>query len=111
LLPALLTEGVHRRGMPLSRLASLVAAAPARLLGLARKGRLAAGMDADVALLDLDRPWTLEASALQTRSGLSGWVGRSFRGAVVRTIVRGRTVYDDGSFAEPGQARLVRRED
>jgi len=110
LLPALLTEGVHRRGLSLSRLASLVASAPARRLGLARKGRLAAGMDADVALLALDREWTLERSALQTRSGLSAWVGQAFRGAVVRTIVRGRTVYDDGAFAEPGRAHLVRRE-
>jgi len=110
MLPALVTEGVHRRGLPLSRLASLLAAAPARLLGLARKGRLAAGMDADVALLDLDREWKLETSALQTRSGQSGWVGQSFRGAVVRTIVRGRTIFEDGAFARPGQARLARRE-
>lgn len=111
LLPAVLT-GAAQRGIGLARVAAVLADAPARLLGLARKGRLEAGFDADLAIVAPDRRWTLTPDALQTRSGESGWVGRSFAGAVVTTVLRGRIVYRDGTFPEgPGYGRHVRRED
>jgi allantoinase len=114
LLPVLLTEGVHRRGLRLGALARLVSGAPARLLGLwPRKGAIRAGSDADLALVALERDWVLEPEQLQARSGLSPYVGRSFRGAVVRTLVRGITVYDSGEFVENDRrirlGRLVTR--
>ena len=116
LLPVMLTEGVHRRGLRLAALARLVAGAPARLLGLwPQKGAIRPGADADLALVAMDREWTLEAEQLQARSGLSPYVGRSFHGAVVRTLVRGVTVFDDGEFVEEKRyvrfGRLVRRMD
>lgn len=112
LLPALLTEGVHRRGLRLTRLAALVAANPARRFGLyPRKGAILPGADADLALVDLERRWTLAADALFARSGLSPYVGREFRGAVVRTLVRGRVVYEKGEITvAPGHGRFVPRE-
>lgn len=101
LLPVMLTEGVHRRGLRLPVLARLVAGKPARLLGLwPRKGGIAPGAHADVAIVDVEREWTLEREQLQARSGLSPYVGRQFRGAVVRTLVRGTTVFHDGEFIE-----------
>jgi allantoinase len=114
LLPVLLTEGVHRRGLRLGALARLVSGAPARLLGLwPRKGAIRAGSDADLALVALERDWIFEPEQLQARSGLSPYVGRSFRGAVVRTLVRGITVYDSGEFVENDRrirlGRLVTR--
>ena len=114
LLPVMLTEGVHRRGMRLAAVARVLAAAPARLLGLwPRKGAIAPGAHADVALVDLDREWTFDLDRLQARSGLSPYVGRTFRGAVVRTLVRGVTVFDDGEFIEEKRSsrfgRLVTR--
>jgi allantoinase len=114
LLPVMLSEGVHRRGLRLAALARLVAGAPARLLGLwPQKGAIRAGADADVALVALDREWTFKAEHLQARSGLSPYVGQSFRGAVVRTLVRGVTVFDDGGFVEEKRyarfGRLVTR--
>lgn len=114
LLPVMLSEGVHRRGLRLATLARLVAGAPARLLGLwPQKGAIQRGADADVALVALDREWTFEAEQLQARSGLSPYVGQSFRGAVVRTLVRGVTVFDGGEFVEEKRparfGRLVTR--
>jgi allantoinase len=114
LLPVMLTEGAHRRGLKLAALARLVSGAPARLLGLwPQKGAIRAGADADLALVAMDREWTLDGEQLQARSGLSPYVGRSFRGAVVRTLVRGVTVFDDGEFVEEKRyvrfGRLVRR--
>jgi allantoinase len=110
LLPVMLTEGVHHRGLRLEALARLVAGAPARLLGLwPKKGAIRVGADADLALVALDHEWTFEPEQLQARSGLSPYVGRSFRGAVVRTLVRGVMVFDEGEFLEdPRRGRLGR---
>jgi len=109
-LPLLLTEGVDTRGLALERVVELTAAAPARVFGLyPRKGAIAVGADADFALVDLSRTWTLGAGQVQTRSGISPYVDRTFRGAVVRTIVRGRTVFVDGAIVgEPGWGRFLR---
>lgn len=110
LLPVMLTEG-RRRGFGWGKLAELLASAPAGLLGLPRKGRIATGSDADLVLLEAEREWTLQAAALQTRSGRSPYAGRTFRGLVRTTLVRGRIVYRDGEFpAGPGHGRLVPRE-
>ncbi len=103
MLPAMLTEGVHRRGLSLMHLAQLLATKPAKLLGLyPRKGALRVGADADLALVDLDREWTFTRDQLATRSGISPYLGMRFRGAVARTIVRGRTVYADGRIVGKG---------
>ena len=109
-LPVLLTGGVHARGLSLERVADLTATAPARLFGLyPRKGSIAVGADADFALIDPRRTWTFESQQLHTKGGISPYVGRAFRGAVVRTIVRGRTVFVDGEIVgAPGWGHLVR---
>jgi len=109
-LPVLLTDGVHARGMTLEQVAELTATAPAQRFGLhPRKGAIVAGADADFALLDLDRTWRFESAQLQARSGISPYLGRTFRGAVVRTIVRGRTVYVDGEVTgTAGWGRLLK---
>ena len=111
LLPTMLTEGVHARGLSLVGLAQLVATRPAKRLGLwPRKGEIGAGVDADLVLVDLDREWTLTKDALETKSGISPYVGRRFKGAIARTIVRGRTVYLDGKVTgAPGDGWFVQR--
>ena len=109
-LPVLLTSGVHARGLALERVADLTATAPARLFGLyPRKGAIAVGADADFALVDPLRTWTFGPEHLQTRSGISPYLGRTFKGAAVRTIVRGRTVFADGEvIGTAGWGTLVR---
>jgi len=110
-LPVLLTEGVQRRGLSWERLAGLTATAPARLYGLApKKGAIAVGADADFALVDPDRTWSFTAAHLQTKSGISPYLDVTFRGAVVRTIVRGRTVFVDGEITgTPGYGTFIPR--
>jgi allantoinase len=106
LLPLALDEG-RRRGVPLPRLVEAAAGFPARRLRLAGKGTLAAGADADLALVALDRPWTLRAADLRSRHALSPFLGRRFGVRVVRTLVRGRTVQVDGRIVARPDVRLV----
>jgi allantoinase len=108
-LPVLMTEGVQARGLTFERIAHLTATAPAQLFGLfPRKGAITVGADADFALVDPAHEWTFDSAQLQTRSGVSAYLGRTFMGRVVRTIVRGKTVFADGEvLGERGWGRLV----
>ncbi|HET7701146.1 MAG TPA: allantoinase AllB [Candidatus Limnocylindria bacterium] len=109
-LPLMLTEGLHQRRMSPVAIAQLLATRPARRLGLwPRKGEIRVGGDADLAIVDPAREWTLTADALQTRSGLSPYLGRRFRGAVTHTLVRGRVVYRGEVVGLPGDGRFVAR--
>jgi allantoinase len=107
LLELLLDEGHHRRGVPLALLAALTSEAPARRFGLAAKGRLQPGADADLALVDLGAEHVLLREDLLDRHRLSPFAGRSLRGRVVRTLVRGVTVYRDGRIVAGPHGRLL----
>jgi allantoinase len=111
MLPVLLTEGVHKRGLALPDLVRLTAGNPARIFGLyPRKGSLLPGADADLVVVDPDAEWELAAGDLFYRHKHSAYVGRQFKGKVVRTLVRGRTVYADGRICiDPGYGQYVRR--
>ena len=92
------------------RIAHLTATAPAQLFGLyPRKGVIAVGADADLALVDPAQEWTFQSGDLQTRSGVSAYLGKTFTGKVVRTIVRGVTVFTDGEVTgTPGVGAFLR---
>lgn len=101
-LPALLTEGAAKRGLPLPDLVRMTAANPARLFGFyPQKGSLAAGADADLVLVDPDARFTLKADELQYRNPHSAYVGAQFIGSVIRTISRGLSVYEEGRIVGP----------
>ena len=112
LLPVLLSEGVNKRGLELTALTKLVSENPARLYGVyPRKGVIAPGADADLVVVDLDQVWTLNADQLFSRNQHSAYVGRTFKGKVLKTFVRGKLVYDNGEIvAEPGYGQLLLRE-
>jgi allantoinase len=72
---------------------------PAGLAGLAqRKGRIAAGFDADLVVWDPDAEFIVDAAALQQRHKLTPYAGRRLRGRVHTTFVRGQRVWDNGTL-------------
>lgn len=107
-LNALLTHG-FRRGLSLLRIAELTAQVPARRFGLAGKGEIAVGFDADLALLDLEAGGALEAGDLLNRwPETSPYVGQSLRGRVVSTWLRGVRACAEGQIDPAARGRLIR---
>lgn len=107
-LGVLLDLGAHGRGVPLARIASLVADVPARRFRIPRKGAIAVGYDADLVLIDYEASRTLTADQLLQRHPSSPYAGRRFRGTVTRTIRRGRTIFADGRIVASGGGRMIR---
>ena len=102
LLNVMLDEGYHGRGLPLEEVAMLLSGKVANRFGLSGKGRLEVGADADLALIDLNAISNLQRDDLLYRHKISPYVGCAFHGKVVRTIVRGTTVFRDGKIiSEP----------
>ena len=105
MLAGMLTEGVHKRGLPLERLAALTSGNPARVMGLApRKGSLLPGTDADIAVVDLDAEWVFDGtkSLSKTKSSHNIYHGAQLKGKVEQTWVRGELIYDHGIVRAPG---------
>jgi dihydropyrimidinase len=112
LLPVLLSEGHHKRGLPLERIVEVVATNPARIMGLGHaKGSIAPGLDADLALVDLKAQWTLQRSDVVSSAGYSIYEGERFTGRIRHAFVRGRAVLRDGApvDAAVGHGRYLRR--
>lgn len=112
LLPALLTHGHLARSLPLERIAELTSARPAQLLDLAdRKGDIAPGMDADLALVDLAEARVADPAWLGTNSDYSLFGDEPLRGWPRHVLARGRlAVRDHKLLAEPGEGTYVRRD-
>jgi len=105
----MLSEGHHRRGVPLARIAELLAVAPARRFGLDRKGGIEVGADADLVLVDLADERTVTVEEQRSRHPeTSPYVGMRVRGRPVRTLLRGATVALDGELAGRARGRLLR---
>jgi allantoinase len=111
MLVTILTEGVHKRGLPLTSVTRMLSSNPARIMGLyPGKGSFLPGSDADFTVVDLDDEWTLSEKDLHYKNPHSPFVGRSFKGRVVQTILRGKTVYQEGAFPiEPGYGCFLPR--
>lgn len=97
-LPVLWTEA-QQRGFALTDIAPWMAEKPARLAGCdARKGRIAAGYDADFVVFDPEAVFTVTKDRLHHRHTVSPYLGETLRGLVRRTYLRGQVVFEDGDF-------------
>lgn len=95
LLPVMLTEGYHKRQLSLGRIAELLSANPARIMGCPTKGTIAVGKDADFAIVDLNAEWIADEKTMRSDAGFSIYDGWRFKGRVEHTLVRGNFALRD----------------
>ena len=82
--------------LPLMRMIEMFTIAPAKILRLDGRGRLAAGLPADITILDPALEWTYDANKSQSKSRNTPFDGHQFRGGAVATIVAGSIVWQWG---------------
>lgn len=111
ILPVLLSEGLHKRGLPIERIVELTSHNPARIFGLyPRKGTLAVGADADLAIVDPNLEKVCDAGTFQSHADYSLYDGWALKGWPVLTMRRGEVVMRDGEVVggQGGAAYLPR---
>jgi len=112
LLPIMLSEGFHKRKIPIRRLVQLLCENPARIMGLGgRKGMIAPGYDADFAVVELDAASTVSNANVVSSAGYSIYDGWTLNGKVVHTLVRGEPVFENGALVDAavGHGRYLHR--
>ena len=123
-LPLLLTEwsaglrpGVFVQSMAhnepgrrpaLQLISDLLSANVASRFKIPHKGKIAAGFDADFALVDLKQTFVVVKEDLLYRHQQSPYIGRRLTGRVVRTILRGQTIFQDGKITATGGGKLIK---
>jgi dihydroorotase len=78
--------------LSLPQLSRLMSASPARILGLTDRGRISAGLRADLCAADLSQSWKVDPEAFKSKGKNSPFAGRILKGKIVMTVHRGRIV-------------------
>jgi dihydroorotase len=107
LVPVMLDHVAAGR-LTLQRFVDLTSAGPARIFGIACKGRIAAGYDADFTIVDTKRTETIRNSWIASRCGWTPYDGKQTKGWPIGTIIRGRRVMWEGELTNPAQGAAVR---
>ncbi len=107
LVPVMLNHVAEGR-LSLTRFMDMTSAGPARLFGIACKGRIAVGYDADFTIVDLKRTTTIENAAMATRSGWTPYDGMAATGWPIGTIIRGQRVVWEGELVTANAGNPVR---
>jgi len=108
LVPIMLDHVAAGR-LTLQRLVDLTSHGPARLFGIARKGRIAVGNDCDLTVVDLKRRETITNDWIESRCGWTPLDGVTVTGWPVGTVIRGaRVVWDGARVNQPAQGQPIR---
>jgi dihydroorotase len=110
LVPIML-DHVNASRLTLERFVDMTSAGPKRLFGIANKGRIAVGYDADFTVVDLKRVETIRNDWIASKSQWTPYDGKKVTGWPVGTVVRGNVVMWDGSLETPSQGEVARFEE
>lgn len=110
LLPMMFYMAVHQRGYSPSLLAKVLDYNPAKVFGLyGRKGAFELGFDADIVILDPERPWEVSKDTILTKNKVSAFEGLKGRGCPTHTYVRGKLVAENGMYKDVfGHGELIK---
>lgn len=106
-LVPLMLDHVNAGRLTLQRFVDLTSAGPQRIFGIAAKGRIALGYDADFTIVDMKRRETITNEKVGSKCGWTPYDGKTVQGWPVGTVVRGRRVMWDGEIVTPSQGAPV----
>jgi dihydroorotase len=106
-LVPLMLDHVNAGRLTLERFVDLSSHGPNRIFGMARKGRIAAGYDADFTVVDMKRTETITNAQAGSKAGWTPYHGKQVTGWPVGTVVRGSRVMWEGEIVTPGQGQAV----
>lgn len=111
MFPVLVTEGHHKRGLPLQRIAELTSLNPATYHNLyPKKGTIRVGSDADLAIVDLNREKEVQADILFSAQDFTPFEGMKLKGWADCTILRGKVIFQNAKvLGEPGYGDYIKR--
>lgn len=107
-LATILLDHVNKGNLTLERFIDLTSAGPQRIFGIAGKGRIARGYDADFTIVDMGLSRTIENKWIASRCGWTPFDGMTTKGWPVATILRGRIVMRDFAATGAAQGKPVR---
>ncbi|MER8492310.1 dihydroorotase [Mesorhizobium australicum] len=106
LVPIML-DHVNAGRLTLQRFVDLSSHGPQRIFGMARKGRIAAGYDADFTIVDMKRREIITNAQAGSKAGWTPYDGKQVTGWPVGTVIRGQRIMWDGEIATPGLGTAV----
>jgi dihydroorotase len=106
LVPVMLNH-VNAGHLSLERFVDMTSHGPNRLFGIARKGRIAVGYDADFTVVDLKRQQTIRNDWIASRCGWTPYDGVTVTGWPIGTFVRGARVMWEGDLVTPGTGEVI----
>jgi dihydropyrimidinase/allantoinase len=111
MFPLLLTEGHRKRGLSLEQIARLTSYYPAIYHELyPKKGTIAVGSDADLAIIDLDREKEVSVGTLHSAQDFTPFEGMRYKGWPVCTVLRGKVIFEnDRIVGQPGDGQYIKR--
>jgi dihydroorotase len=100
-------DHVNKGRLSLERFVDLTSHGPSRIFGIACKGRIAQGYDADFTIVDLKRRQTITDSWIESRCGWTPYDGVEVQGWPVGTVVRGKRVMWQGEILGRADGRPI----
>ncbi|MEE3420063.1 MAG: allantoinase AllB [Lachnospiraceae bacterium] len=110
-LPMMFDMTVHKRKLSPTLIARVMDYNPAKIFGFyGRKGAFEIGFDADIVIVDPEKPWRYDEKKLYTKGHVSCFDGLTGKGAPTHTFIRGQLVAEDGMYLEDrkGYGEFVR---
>ena len=107
-LPLIMTQ-VKKNRLTINQAVQLLAEKPAEIYGLKDRGRLEQGKNADLTILDFNRQFKIDASKFKSKAKFSPYDGWEVQGKVVKTIVNGHLVFDEGEIVAKGGSGFIFR--
>ena len=98
-----------KRGMGFNHMARVTSWNPAQRYGLNHKGDIAAGFDADIALVDPTKTWTIAAQDSPSTQGYTPFEGLELSARVDTTFLRGMKIFDDGQLIGKPRGQYLHR--